>query len=220
MTTVAESITQISYELRNDAGEFTSPELLAYHNRVCEILHFTLVRMESDLVRTGTCSFVTVAGTQSYDLTAASPLPALTDFLIPHRVWVSTYPPMDMCEEIDLYEGINEEEDSQTGHRAQPYSYCILNQTMWFKEVPDAVYTIEVRYFPNFATLAATSADIPHHGLFDQAIAQSVILLAKNRDDQSVSLEGQLMSMIEAEALKVLGRRTKIQKKITVKVRQ
>lgn len=217
MATVAEKIIQIEYELRNESGEFTDAELLAYFNKSYEVLYGVLVNRESELVRTGTGSFVTVAGTQSYDLTGvASPV---TDLWLPDKVWVSENEPMDMCGETDLYDTINEEEAGNTGHRCEPTEYCLVGDTMWFKESPDAVYTINLKYFPSFTALSAASSNMPLSGIFDQSLSQSVIFIAKNRNETQISVEGQLMTVFEEAALNLTKRRRYKPKQFSVRMK-
>jgi hypothetical protein len=217
MTTASALNTQLSYELRNDSGEFPAAELLAYQNRVCEMLHTVLVRRQSEIVCTGTGDFTTVAGTQYYDLTDSG-IADVSDLWVPYKVWVDEYPPMDKCSLEDLFDSINEEEKDNTGHRTRPLSYCMKGDVMWFKEVPDDAYTVRFWYFPSYSAIATVDAAVPHSGMFDQAIIESVLLIARNRDEQNYELEAQLMNILEDAAHNMLGLRGSIEKQFTVKM--
>lgn len=204
---ISEFITDISYSLRNASGEFDDPELLSYLNRAYECLYKVLVKMKNEKVRTGSDSFSTTAGTQSYDLTASGI--SITDMWVPDKVWVSGSELMDVCFDEDLYDTINQEEDGNTGHRTEPTEYCLINNTVWFKECPDAVYTVNFKYFPSFSVLTNYTADMPLQGIFNMALLQATIMYAKTRNEMNPSINIQLSELFKAEALWLLGKRSK-----------
>lgn len=204
---ISEFITDLSYSLRNASGEFDDAELMSYLNRAYECLYKVLVKMKNEKVKTGTGSFSTTAGSQSYDLTASGI--NITDLWVPHRVWVSGSELMDVCYEEDLYDTINQEEDGNTGHRTEPTEYCLIGSTVWFKESPDDTYTVEIRYFPSFTTLTDYTANMPLSGIFNMSLLQAVEMYAKTRNEMNPSLDIQLMEMFKAEALFMLGKRSK-----------
>jgi len=208
---VSDKIIQINYELRNLGDEFTDAELLAYYNKANEILYRTLINMESDWVRTGSDSFTTVEGTQYYNLATDEDI---EDIWLLHRVWVSEYEPMDVCAEADLYDAINEEEAGNTGHRCIPTEYCMLGNVLWFKESPDDAYTVHIKYYPSYTDLESTD-DMPYNGMFDMALSQAVIFIAKNRNEMGVNIEAQLTSIFEKTALDLARRRRKAPKQFT-----
>lgn len=213
MAITADIIEQVGYELRNDSGEFSDQELLTYVNKNLEILHTVLINSESELVRTGSGSFNTIAGTQSYDLTSSGI--DITDMWLPHRVWTSQYEPMDMCSEDELYDGINNEEKGSTGCRARPQEYCLVGDYMWFKEVPDVVYTVNIKYFPEHTNVRLDST-MPYRGIFNQKLVQGVLMTAKNRNEMNVNVEASLLALYESAAFNLIKRRAYIPKQFSI----
>jgi len=198
--------TDVRYELRDeDKVLYSDAELLAYINKCLEMTYEILVYEKSELIRTGTGTVTTVAGTQSYALADNT----MGDLWVPHRIWVDTYEPMDWCEEEDLYDTINEEEAGNTSHRSQPDEYCIVGDYLWFKEAPDDAYTVRLKYFPNFIPLT-TGGTMPYKNLFNQEIIEGVKLLAKYRNELDVQIESILKDLFQNRALKIMRmRRTK-----------
>jgi len=201
---VSEMITDMRYELRdtNTTYQYADAELLVYINDISENIHQILIDNESEMVRNGSGTITTVAGTQSYDLGANT----MGDLWVPHRVWVDTKEPMTMCEEWELFDSINLEEDSQTGHRAEPWKYCIIEDYIWFKEVPDAAYTVRLKYYPNYVDLATSDA-CPFRHIFNQDIKKGAALLAKNRNEMDVQIDAVLKDFYEQVSQKVMKRR-------------
>lgn len=209
--TVAASaiITSVLYELRDPNGtnynrDGAYAELLGYINRCLEEIYEILVDERSELIRTGSGTITTVDGTQSYDLSANS----MGDLWVPHRVWISEYEPMEMCEEEDLYDAINDEEIGDTA-RTRPEAYCLVGDYIWFKDVPDDAYTVNLRYFPNFTPLASTAASMPHKNLFNNEVIEGVKVLAKHRNDRGVSIDATLKDIFRIRAMRVERRRRK-----------
>lgn len=203
--TAAEVIASLRFELFDaDETQYTDAELLNYLNLALEVLYEILVYREFDIVRTGTGSFVTVAGTQEYDLSGES----MGDLWIAHRVWVSEEENMDKCTEKQIYPALHAEEAGTVASRTEPTEYVMVGDYMWFKEVPDAVYTINVRYFPNFVPLSSTSSNMPYKNFFNQQAIKAASLIAKNRNAGDIVLEAQLQQIFEDRALRLLERRT------------
>lgn len=205
--TALQIITVCLYELRdiygtnyNRTGSHT--EMLGYLNRCLDEIHHVLVDEKSELVRTGTGTITTVAGTQSYSLSSNS----MGDLLIPHRVWISTYEPMSECEEEDLYDAINTEESGDTS-RTIPDAYCIVGDYIWFKDVPDDAYTVNLRYFPNFVPLSATTSTLPFKNLFNNELIEGVKILAKHRNDIGVNVDAVLKDIFRGVAIRVARKR-------------
>lgn len=206
-------ITELDYELQNESGDFTRPELLSYINRALEMIYSNLVEKKSEFVRTGTGSLSTVEGTQSYDLTHEDI--AVSDLWILHRVWVTGEEPMKHCLEKDLYDTINAEENSETGHRCEPQNYCLVGNTLWFKESPDAVYAINLRYFPSF-TAIALGTDMPYNDAANLPVKDMLVVLAKNRLKTNNNLHAQLWSLTSQASNRIIGLREIKQKQIKV----
>ena len=207
--TVAASsiITQALYELRDQPGtnynsDGAYAELLSYLNRCNEFIYEILVDEDSEMVRTGTGTITTVAGTQSYALSSNN----MGDLWIPHRVWISGEDPMDQCEEADLYDAITENEAGGIS-RAEPEEYCIVGDYIWFKDVPDAAYTVNIRYFPNFIPLSATASNMPYKNLFNNEIIEGIKILSKHRNEIGVQVDAQLKEIFFQRAIRLTRKR-------------
>lgn len=207
MSTPTSLITEINYELTNASGDFTSAELLSYINRSLEMIHSELVHNKSESVRTGTGSFDCVVGTQSYDLTDGSGANS-SDIWALHRVWIEESEPMDLCTEEDLYDTINAEEASETGHRCEPEEYCLIVDQLWFKESPDDTYTVQIRYFPKFVAIAADGA-MPYNDMANLEVKSMAVLMAKNRVWKNDNLHGQLLGLNNQARNRIMNLREK-----------
>jgi hypothetical protein len=95
---------------------------------------------------------------------------------------------MEEVPDTELYDAINEEERGDIGHRTRPEEYCVIGDYLWFKDVPDDTYQVNVRYFPNFIPLTAGD-NLPFRNLFNQEIAQGVLVCAKNRNELPVQID-------------------------------
>jgi hypothetical protein len=216
-------IDQIEYELRDaDNTNYSTTELLAYINRCNEWIYEILVDENSEMVGTSTGTITTVAGTQNYTLADNS----MGDFWLPvrlkngrHAVWISEYEPMQMCSEDDLYDAINANEGSTTS-RAQPERFCLRGGDIWFEEVPDDAYTVNLRYYPNFTPLADTSANMPYYNLFNNDIIEGVKVLAKNRNERGANVDAMLKNMFQERALRLMRMRRKNEVSIKPRIRQ
>ena len=207
--TVAASviITNCLYELRDPDGtnynkDGAYAELLGYINRCLEVLYEILVYDDSELTRTGTGDIATVDGTQSYDMSDND----MGDLWIPHRVWVDEYPPMKMCEEEDLYGGINAEESENTA-REQPDQYCIIGDYIWFKTVPDDAYTVYFRYYPNFTPLTLVTESMPYKNIFNNEVIEGVKVLAKHRNEIGIQVDAILKDIFNEKAMRIMRKR-------------
>lgn len=201
---VSDLLTEVTYELRDTGStNYSSTELLAYLNRCYDDVYLILVDQESELVRTGTGTITTVDGTQSYALSSNS----MGDLLVPHRVWVTNYEPMLLCEEEELYDAINAEEAGDTS-RTLPDAYCVVGDYLWFKDVPDDAYTVNVRYFPNFVPVASTD-NMPLKNLFNNEFKEGIKVLAKHRNQIGVDVDAVLKDIFLSRAMKIVFTRRK-----------
>lgn len=195
--------TQLRYELRDvNSTQYTDAELLSYINKCLEIAYEELVDYNSEIVRTGSGTITTVAGTQKYALSSNS----MGDFWAPSKLWIEEYEPMEMCTEDDLFDAINAYEVSASSGRALPDEYCIIGDYVWFKDIPDDAYTVQVRYFPNFTPLT-TGGTMPFRNLFNQEVVEGVKLFAKYRNNKGVQVEAILRDIFHTRAMKIVGRR-------------
>ena len=207
-------ITNVLYELRDPNGyvynkDGAYAELLGYINRCCDLIYEILLNKESELIFTGSGTITTVAGTQSYDLDSNS-MGDLWAFrkLRRHRysVWISTYDPMEMCEEDDIFDARIANEGSGVS-RSQPDRFCVIGDNLWFEQMPDDAYTVNVEYYPNFVKLSAVTATMPFKNLFNNDITEGVKLFAKNRNERSFNAEAILKDRFTVRALRIERRR-------------
>jgi len=219
-------ITRALYELRDPDGnnynkDGAYAELLGYINQCLELIHEILVDENSEIAGTGTGTITTVAGTQSYALSDNT----MGDFWLPKRlkndtyaVWVSEYAPMEMCTEMDTYDAINANEGSSTS-RTQPDEFCIIGDSLWFRDMPDAAYTVNLRYFPNFVALTAVTAAMPYNNLFNNDVIKGVVLLAKNRNEIGIQVDAILKDMFYERAMRIMRKRRKTSSKISPRLK-
>lgn len=201
MALVSDIITQTRYPLIDiNANQWSDTELLNYLNECCDMIHQTLIDSESELIRTGTTTVTTASGIELYTLP--------TDLWTIHKVWVETEDPMDMCEESDRYQYLKQEEDSDTSARTTPTDYYIDGGEIGLLPFSDAIYTVNVIYYTTFTDLVSTD-EMPYKGLFNSQIRQGVVMLGKNRNELGLNIEGVLMEMYQARALRLTRKRRK-----------
>lgn len=214
MATVSSVIKNINYKLRNEESEeFSDGELLSYVNESISVLKTVLARKGYLISRTGTGSFTTTEGTQSYDLTSVDT--PISNLWLIDNIWISEYEPMDKCDEDNIYETRNEEEKGNTSHRCRPLDYCFIGNTVWFKQSPDATYTVNLNYYPNHTNLYTTDT-MPYNDLFNRSIIAAVMMIAKNRLEMNSQLEIQLMALFDNSAQFLLDKRNYKEKRFTV----
>ena len=212
--TVAASaiITGIRYQLRDaNSKQYADAELLAYINDWNAEVYKALVYDQSELVRTGTGTITTVAGTETYVLSDNT----MGDFWAAHRVWVAGFDPLDQEDESARYDY---EQTDGTFTRGQPESFYIEAGSMGFVPVPDAAYTVRLKYFPEFAPIASTAGAMPYRNLFNQQIAYGAQLTAKARQMQNAAIETSMMQLHADIAHKIVSLRSKSNSRFTVEV--
>lgn len=190
---------RLRYELRDtDETQYTDPELLAYINKAAGLLHEVLIDEDSELVRSGSGSFVTVDGTETYNLTANG----MADLLAPYRVYITGYEPMDLKSEAERYAYL----DDTAPVTGQPDRYYLSGDVIGLLPIPDDVYTVNVAYYPPYTDVALADA-MPFRGIFDRVIGEAAILTARAREEMGVGLQAQLMEMFHDAASAVMRRR-------------
>lgn len=193
---------QCNYELRNtDQVQYTTTEMFTYIDRCQEIIYEILVDSESELVYTGTGSFVTVAGTEAYDLAANS----MGDAWTLRRVWITGSEPMGIVNEEDRYDYLA----GSTSSRSQPEYYYLEGDNIGLLPIADAVYTINVKYFPNWTPYSTSATTLSFKNLFNPQIKAGVKLFAKNRENEYIGVEAELMELFQERALQLMRRRRK-----------
>jgi hypothetical protein len=216
--TISDFIDQINYDLRNTKSvEFTDAEMLIHINRMFEMIYYILFDMNSELILSSGSTVSTVAGTETYALSsdfAAN----ISDLWAPYRlegdnyreghcaVYITDsssviYEPLEMVEYAERYSYLIAGSTSRT----RPVSFYIDGDNIGLLPVPDAVYTLTIdKYFPNFTPASAASENMPYKNIFNQAIGNGVKLLAKNRNDDSIAVETELMKIFTDAAKRIV----------------
>jgi hypothetical protein len=201
---VSELKTQFNYELRNAAQKQWEPdETLGYVNRWMEFCHSILTEHESDLVLTGSGTFPTVAGTGTYDLSANS----MGDLIVPVHVWLSGYAELEQVPESDSMSHVIAKEQGSTSY-SQPNSFYLVGDTIGLLPYPDAVYTVKLKYIPNYTALVLTST-MPYKNLFNNILIEGVKILAKNREEYGSATDSALMELFQDRAMSIIRQRQK-----------
>jgi hypothetical protein len=192
-------IDECRYDLRDGTGtQWSDSELLAYLNRGLEMVHDLLVDHRSErLLETETIA--TAAGTETYALASND----MGDFVAPHSVWIAGNAPMSHTDEHRRLEYQLAGGDMQTG---VPDLFYIAGDDIGFLPAPNDVYTVNVRYWPQFAGIAA-GATLPHQNLFNLQLREAVKMMAKHRETYNTGLETALQGMFQARALEILRMR-------------
>lgn len=205
--TAADLIAQIDYDLRNSTSktQYATAELFVYLNRCLELVYQVLLDSESELILTGTGTITLSAGTSVYSLTSNS----MGDLWVPYRVWISEYDPMEEGEEEDRYPYLRLEDEGDTSSRTRPTSFYLEGDNIGFLPYSDDTYTANLKYYPNFVPLSASTENMPFKNLFNMQVAEGVKLFAKNRNNDALSVEASLMEVFQQRALQIMWRRTK-----------
>ncbi len=213
-TTVAALTDRCNWELRNsDDVQYTDPEQLVYYNKTVELLHQVLIDEESALVRTGTGTLATVNGTETYDLSANS----MGDLWIPYKVWIAGSDPMEQCEEGDRWEYIDS--DGNLSNDEPSKYYLDAGHYIGFLDEPDAVYTVNFVYYPNYVYVTVDTGNVPYRGLLNSAIIEGMKMWARNRSRSPASVEAALLAYFQDMGLKLDRKRRVRQSAITVRKR-
>jgi len=205
-TTVANITTRFNYELRNtQAVQWEAAETLNYINKWLSFIYMILVEHESDLViNTTPGSFVTVVGTPTYDLSTNS----MGDLLVPIHVWLDGLAELEKAEESDSMAHVISKEQGNTSY-SQPSSYYIEGDNMGLLPFPDDIYTVKVKYIPDYTELTLTTESIPYKNLFNNVLVEGVKVIAKNREGYGTAVDAALMELFQDRAMSILRKRQK-----------
>jgi hypothetical protein len=173
-------------------------------NKWAEFLHDILTEHESDLVKTGSGDFVTVAGTEFYDLSDND----MGDLIVPLKVWVSGSAELEPCDESDRMEHVIAQEQGTTAYN-EPSHYYMEGDNIGLLPIPDAVYTIKLKYIPNFAGIAAITEAMPFKNIFNNAFVEGVKIIAKNREGYGTAVDAALMELFQDRCMSILRKRQK-----------
>jgi len=213
-TTIEDLTDRCNWELRNsDDVQYTDPETLVYYNKTADLLYKVLVVEDSAMARTGTGSLATVDGTETYALDSNS----MGDLWVPYKVWIAGSEPMEQLEEADRWDYIDSDGNLSN---AEPENYYLgSGHTIGFLDEPDAIYTVNFVYYPNFVYEADDQEDVPYRGLFNAAIIEGMKMWARNRSRAPASVEAALLAFFQDQALRLDRKRQARQTAITVRKR-
>lgn len=206
--------TSVNYELRNTGQvQFIEAEVLQYINKWYEIIYFMLAQYESDLVSTGSGNFVTVAGTERYDLSDNSmgdlwSIPQCDD-AGDSNVRLSALGGIEIVPMSDRTSHLIAK-DQGTSQYNQPSGFYIWGDWMGLLPFPDAVYTVYIEnYIPNFIPLALIGSTMPFKNLFNGVIKQGLLITAKGRENYGNANDAAVMEIIKDSVMTVLRQRSK-----------
>jgi hypothetical protein len=203
--TAAQLITRIRYDLRDaNAHQWSDSELLSYINDTLELIYEILVDCDSELIRTGSGTFDTVSGTEAYDLASNT----MGDFWSPYRIWCPTAGPKELTQ-VNTDERYEYQIDATTWNQGEPWFYYLEGDNIGILPIPDGIYQINLKYYPNFVPLATTAANMPLRNLFNLQVMEAVKMKAKNRDMVNTGIETALMSLFQERAAAIMRKRGK-----------
>ena len=200
--TVQEIIDVCNYELRNQhRRQYSDAEMLEYVRKCLELIYQCLVQEKSELIRTGYSNFPTVVGQEIYDLTATPPNAG--DFWSPYRIWLDTYEnsPLELCNEEERYTHI------ASGTNGQPQQFYLEGDNIGLLPFPDEIYTVRIKYYPNFVPPASGAVNMPFKNLFNLQIQEGVIMMAQNRESLNSTIHAALMEMFENRVHEIIKTR-------------
>lgn len=210
--TASDFKTRINLELRNKYEvEWEEYETLAYLNKWLEFIHSLLVEFESDLVKTGSGSFPTVAGTEVYDLSGND----MGDFWAPVSIWLSGLEEIEMVSESERMPHVILKEQGATAYD-QPTGYYLEGDNIGLIPFPDQAYTVKVKYIPEFSPLSSEDGVIPFKNLFNLVLEEGTKIIAKNRENYGSNVDSVLMELFQDRALSILRKRQKQSSRLVV----
>lgn len=201
---VSAMTTLFNYELRNsDAKQWEAAETLAYVNKWMEYVHMMMAEHECDMVLTGSGSFTTVEGTETYDLSANS----MGDLWFPVHVWCDSYNELEQVSEAERMSHQIAYEQSASAY-SQPSMYYLEGDNIGLLPFPDDTYTINVKYIPDYTALT-TASTMPFKNLFNNTLVEGVKIHAKNREEYGTAVDAALMELFQDRAMSVIRKRQK-----------
>lgn len=216
-------ISNVAYELRDKAAQqytysTAHDELFVYLNKCLEMIYGILTEENSELVTTGSGTITTVAGTETYVLSAS----AMGDLWIPakitggmydgdHEIYLTDsssniYPPIKMVPYGNRYSYVI----SGSASRSRPVGFYLNSGNLGLLPVPDAVYTVALRYIPNWTPLATSAAYMPFKNLFNQQVEEGIKMIAKQRNNLGAGYESVMMDLFQNRALEISRLRMKV----------
>lgn len=168
MSTVADIVTNVKYDLRDHGGiDFNTDRIIHYLNRVIDILDQRLVQFNSD--QTLVQSNVTLTSGNDY-------IDCPSRCLAVREVWIG----QDRKQAVDQQE-LYYRRRFRTSDSAQPNYWAHVKDDVEFEVAADQNYTVVVIFDQGTADLSATTDTMPYNGVYDEAIAEVCVLMLLNK---------------------------------------
>ena len=106
-----------------------------------------------------------------------------------------------MCRESERYSHIASDTNGQ------PRQFYIEGDNIGLLPFPDAVYTVWLKYFPEFVPPADATEAMPYKNLFNLQVQAGIIMLAKNRESMDIGISTALMDLFERRAYEISKKR-------------
>jgi hypothetical protein len=203
---VSDFLADIEFELKNTESIVPkTTELLEYLNKAYSMQYQLLVADKSDLIRSADTTFSTADGTEVYALSATTAVS--TDLWVMHKIYLTTgaganLTPLELVEEDERFSHILGTVVQRAALEATPTKYYLSNSNIGLLPVPDAIYTVHFNYYPNWVPLAI-SDNMPLKNLYNDALRESTLFTAKNRDMMPSEVNAQLWQILRKNALNV-----------------
>jgi len=190
MTTVAEIITSARWDLRDeDETQYSDAMLLDFLNRGLRALITTLSSLRSDWLNDDDNIILASSATST-----ALPDYFISDITVTIGTTKLTKKSISQIREEQLF--------SSTG---EPSHYAISGLNLHVERAADQEYTIILEYNKGLADLV--SGDMPYNNEFNDVLRQSIILIAKSRNEYSLIGDAALQDFfISAVMAKLVAR--------------
>lgn len=178
-TTLASLIDSARYDLIDyETGiVYTDEELLAYLNRMFEIMDSTLAALDSDLTKAQDSSTFSCTVGQSYvDISTLNS----GNFSVVTEVWIST----DEITQVPLNDLLYKQK-VRSGN-AKPQYWCLWNQNLYFQQGADDTHTLIIDYHKTTGTKASTD-NMPYFDTFNEFFREQLVMHTKSKRLGSMS---------------------------------
>lgn len=179
--TVATIITNGRYDLRDtNSTQFADTELVTYLNRGLVQLDASLMSLKSDLIH---------ATEESVDLaSAANSVVAPSDLMSIRSVWIGSDRLIPKPVDYIYYK---RKHISATG---QPDYYAEEGLNIIFERTADQAYSELVIHYNKKSTALTTSGAMPFNDMFNEPLRQTMVMLAKARQEYDIVTDGALLN--------------------------
>jgi len=185
VATVASVLTSARYDLRDTNTKYADAELVAYANRGLVQLDAVLSSINSDWV--DTTAAVTLAS-------GASSATAPTRCLRLRQVWYDTTQLIPAPLSTIRYK-----QQVYSDSTGQPTYYALNGSNIQFDIVSDAAYALTAMFDQRSADLTS-GGNMPYGDEFNEPLRESIVIMAKRRDEFDVNLDAILYDFFMSAA--------------------